>query len=293
MVDLPYATWLRTFEAAARHGSFSTAADELGLTPAAVSQQIRLLEKHLGTKLFERLPRGVALTDMGQAYSQPVRKSFSDLEVATRGLFGSSVKHVIRVRASISHAALVIAPRLGEFHNMYPDIEIQLSTFVWADRFGDSESDIDIRFGHGEWRDGSLTHLGPEYAIPVCHSDYAKSFGKSFSINAMAEGHVAIVTGSEADWINLSAHCGLELGVPSSVVRVDSSLIALQTIAAGHGAVMVLENFAAQYLRQGLLIAPFDLRLPISASHYLIRRDATGARDEVRLFENWVMSLHS
>ena len=87
MVRMPHANWLRAFDAAARHGSFSTAAAELGLTPAAISQQIRMLERHLGKRLFVRLPRGVALTDLGHAYAQPIRRSFHRIECSTAELF--------------------------------------------------------------------------------------------------------------------------------------------------------------------------------------------------------------
>lgn len=292
MADLPHVTWLRAFEAAARHASFSAAADELGLTPAAVSQQVRLLEKHLGTTLFERLPRGVALTDIGQAYALPIRKSFAEMEVATRGLFGARRKRVVKVRASISCAAFVIAPRLAAFQDQHPDIEVELSTFVWADRFADEDSDIDIRFGHGDWGDGAITHLGHECAIPVCNSLYAASLGAPPDIDKLTRGRLIAITGSEGDWINLAAHYGLDLGAPSDVIRVDSSLIALQTLIAGDGAVMVLESFARQYLEQGLLVAPFEYRLPIKASHYLVSRETTGMREEVRQFAQWVETLY-
>ena len=103
MAQLPHVTWLRSFEVAARHSSFSAAADELNLTPAAVSQQIRLLEDHLGVQLFIRLARGVSLTDAGQAYALPLRKSFQDMQDATRGLFGVKRKSRLRIRASISN----------------------------------------------------------------------------------------------------------------------------------------------------------------------------------------------
>ena len=293
MAVVPHAAWLRTFEAASRHGSFSAAADELGLTPAAVSQQIRLLEKHLKTTLFDRLPRGVVLTDMGQAYAQPVRRSFAELDHATRSLFGTSRKQVVRVRSSLSFAALVIAPRLAEFQDLHPDIEVQLSTFVWADRFGDDDSDVDIRYGHGDWTDGAVTHLGHEQAVVVCSPTYAASFGPSLSLQTIAAGQVAIIAGSETDWFTLSAHYGLDLAAPIRMTKVDSSLIALQAVIAGHGAVMVLETFARPYLDLGLVVAPFDHRLPFRAAHYLVRRDTASSRNEVRTFEAWVASLYT
>ncbi|MGC1430188.1 MAG: LysR family transcriptional regulator [Albidovulum sp.] len=292
MADLPHVTWLRAFEAAARHSSFSAAAEELGLTPAAVSQQIRLLEKHLKVTLFERLARGVALTDMGQAYAQPIRKSFADMALATKGLFNVSRKRMIDVRASISCAALVIAPRLAEFQDQHPDIAVHLSTFVWADRFGDAQSDVDIRYGHGDWTDGSVTHLGHEFAIPVCHPDYAASFGNRLSIKTLAEAEVVKIAGSETDWLRLSEHYGLNLGHPSSEMHMDSSTIALQAVIAGRGTAMVLESFARHYLRNGLLVAPVEHRLPIRPSHFLVQCSGSDRADEVRAFSHWVMSIY-
>lgn len=291
MVDIPHVIWLRSFEAAARQGSFSAAADELGLTPAAVSQQIKLLEQHLGVPLFDRLARGVALTDKGQAYAQPIRKALLDMERATQGLFGASTKRVINLRASISCAALVIAPNLADFQAQHPELEVHLSTFVWADRFPDGGVDIDIRFGHGDWADGAVTHLGHEFAIPVCHPDYAAGLADA-SIHGLAEGDIISIAGSEADWMHLSDHASLDLARPRSVVHVDSSLVALQAVIAGKGSVMVLESFAREYLRQGLIASPTPYRLPVRPSHFMVLRDGSIAADDARVFSDWVMSLY-
>jgi LysR family glycine cleavage system transcriptional activator len=292
MKDLPHTTWLRAFEAAARHGSFSAAAQELNLTPAAISQQIRLLEQHLETTLFVRLARGVTLTDRGQAYAQPIRKSFSDIDRATRGLFDKAGKRTLKVRASISCAALVIAPRLMEFQEQHPDIDVQLTTFVWADRFVDAQSDIDIRFGHGDWADGDATLLGNEYAIPVCHPNYANIFGEDLNIQSLSQMQIIKIIGSETDWTRLAEQYNLDLGISAQVMHVDSSLIALQAVMTGQGIAMVLESFANLYLNQGMLIAPFDYRLPIKPSHYLVQRDGTGTREEVQAFSKWISSLY-
>jgi LysR family glycine cleavage system transcriptional activator len=273
-------------------GSFSAAAEELSLTPAAISQQIRALEDHLGSALFDRLPRGVLLTSKGQAYALSVTKSFTEMERATQGIFGSARKQVIKVRASISCAALVVAPRLADYQALNPDVEVQLSTFVWADRFGDEESDIDIRFGHGDWKDGIVHHLGYEFAIPVCHPDYAASFGNNPSIEKLACGEIISITGSETDWIRLAEHVNFALEQPTSTVRVDSSLVALQAAIAGRGAVMVLENFARTYLKLGLLVAPFDVRLPIQPCHFLVLRDSGKNRNAIHSFAEWVKGLY-
>jgi LysR family glycine cleavage system transcriptional activator len=290
-MDLPHVIWLRAFEAAARLGSFSGAAEELCLTPAAVSQQIRALESHLNVALFDRLPRGVALTDKGQAYALPIRKSLLDMQRATQGLFGASEKRIINLRASISCAALVIAPKLAEFQAAHPALEVRLSTFVWADGFAGEETDIDIRFGDGNWRDGHVTHLGHEFAIPVCHPDYAATFGAEVSAQTLASQDRVVVSGHETDWLRLAEHAGLEFAPPRSTVRVDSSLVALQAVLAGHGSVMVLESFAREYMRQGILVAPTGLRLPLRASHYLVQRQGALAADDAHALSEWVLSL--
>ncbi len=292
MTDLPHVTWLKAFDAAARHSSFAAAAAELGLTPAAISQQIRLLEKHLEAQLFKRLPRGVILTDVGQAYAQTIGKSFEEMAQATSGLFGKQRQRLVRVRASISCAALVLGPRLTAFRAAHPDITVQLTTSVWADRFDDEKLDVDIRFGLGNWQESEILHLGHESAIPVCRPDYAKTLKDGGSIQALASAKVMHVLGSETDWSNLSTLHQLDLNPTMDWLRADSSLIALQTVAAGEGVTMVLESFAQQYIAQGLLVAPTPYKLPKRRSHYLVINEGAGLREEVRAFCHWVQSLY-
>lgn len=291
MTDLPHVTWLKAFEAAARLNSFSAAAEELGLTPAAISQQIRLLEKHLNAQLFKRLPRGVALTGTGQAYAQPIRKSFNDMQLATAGLFGKQRKRVVRVRASISCAALVLAPQLARFQVAHPDILIKLTTSIWANRFDEEGLDIDIRYG-GDWQDIETLHLGHENAVPVCSPAYLQSLGGSPTIHDLAGADVVQIFGSETDWGRLSDLNGLNLQSPTDWLKADSSLLALQTIAAGHGVTMVLESFAKQYVEQGLVVTPTPFKLPKRRSHYVVMNDRAGQREEVKTFCNWLMSLY-
>lgn len=292
VMDLPPPTWLRTFEAAARLGSFRAAAEELGLTPAAVSQQMRLLEQHVKTLLFERLPRGVALTDTGKAYAQAVRKGLADIQAATQGLFGRAKRARIRVRASISCAALVIAPRLHEFLEAHPNIDVELSTFVWADNFQLGDSDVDIRFGFGDWTDGRVTHLGHEFAIPVCSPHYLASFSGKPDLRELASEHMISIQGSESDWPLLFKQRGQTPPVNARITRFDSSLMALQTLCNSRGLAVVLESFAESFLNLGLLIAPFDEKIAIRPAHFLIERNDAQSRKEVEAFREWVKSIY-
>lgn len=291
-MDLPHPTWLRTFEAAARLSSFSAAADELGLTPAAVSQQMRLLEQRLNTTLFVRLPRGVALTEIGKAYSQPVHKSLADLRVATSGLFGEAKRQQIKVRVAVSCAALVIAPRLHEFLEAHPHIDVEMSTFVWANRFQGQLSDIDIRFGYGDWSDGHVTHLGHEFAIPVCHPEYLRSFGSNPTLDELAARHIVTIQGSETDWPQMFEQLGLPAPVFSRESRFDSSILALQAVSAGSGVTIVLESFARAFIDQGILVAPVSEKVAIRPAHFLVERSGAEKRDEISAFAEWVKSIY-
>ena len=290
MTRLPHVTWLRAFEAAARHASFSAAAEELALTPAAVSQQIRLLEQHLKVQLFHRLPRGVELTDLGQAYAQPIRKSFGDMQAATDGLFRVSRRKTLRVRASISYAALVLAPRLNGFRALNPDIDIQLSTAVWSDRMDDASIDLDIRFGTGDWPETQVWPLGTEWASVVCHPHFAASFEGELTLAALAASDVVQVTGSERDWDRLSARYGLDLPPPAQRFKADSSLIALQMLASGQGSAIIMRRFAQRYLDQGLLVSPLAYELPLEQGFYLIARTDSKRSDQIRRFSAWLTS---
>ncbi len=290
MSRLPHVIWLRAFEAAARHSSFSGAANELNLTPAAVSQHIRLLEKHLGVSLFKRLPHGVTLTDMGQAYALPIRKAFTEMHDATAGLFRRRVRRHLHIRTSVTYGALVLAPRLAEFYALHPDVELHMTTAVWSDRLDDPRIDIDIRYGTGNWSEPHLWQLSQETGLVVCAPDHAARFGTPPDLAALASDHRVLIMGSEVEWQRLSAHFSLDLGPAVHCSRADSSLMALQMLLGGGCSAIIHESFAAPYLERGLLICPFDYRLPIREAYYLIIDSEALKRSEVVDFRDWLVS---
>ncbi|WP_104018543.1 LysR substrate-binding domain-containing protein [Roseovarius nitratireducens] len=290
MRRLPHVTWLRAFDAAARHSSFTAAADELHLTPAAVSQQIRLLEKRLGAELFKRLPKGVALTDVGQAYAQPLRKSFLEMEQATDGLFRGQRKATLRVRSSISFGALVLAPRLNAFRERHPEIEIDLFTTVWSDRMTDAGIDLDIRYGDGDWPERNIWPLEVDDAVVVCHPDHASSLGDGLSIEGLAAASVVQVVGSETDWGRLSDKYGLDLPAPVHWMKADSSLVALQILTSGHGSSLISRSFAGHYLKTGALIAPVPYQISMLQKFFLVQYEDTNKSPEIAVFKDWLTS---
>lgn len=130
---IPPLLGLHAYETSARHLSFAAAAAEMHLSASAISQRVRTLEAHLGVRLFERLPRSLALTEMGEAYLPAVRDVFEDLSAATSGLFGGSKQASLTVRVQIAYATTWLAPRLPDFCASFPHIDVQLVSAIWAD----------------------------------------------------------------------------------------------------------------------------------------------------------------
>ena len=285
---LPPLPWLRAFEAAARHSSFTAAAAELNLTPAAVSHQVRSLERHLGVVLFERLARTLRLTEMGNAYTPPLRRAFDELTAATVGLFGPTGKCSVSVSAPVSFMALWLAPRLAAFTSQFPQIGLRLTSAIWAHASSESAIDVDIRLGDGVWPGHEAQLLINIPAIVVCRSFRSADRSPLERLKALASEPLIRVTGYEDLWQRLFRHYGLSL--PSSPsVDVDTSLAALELAASGYGPTIVLEDFAQRYLDDGRLVRALEDRLPIGASHYLLTQ--TGERrlrPEVILFQVWL-----
>lgn len=289
MRRLPHVTWLCTFEAAARHGSFAAAADELGLTPAAVSQHIKLLEQSLQMKLFKRLPKGVELTDIGQAYAQPVRQSFVDLQTATDGLFQSKTQTTLHVRASISFGVIVLVPRLHEFRALHPEINVVVSTTVWSDRLTDATIDVDIRYGNGDWPERDIWQLRRGHACLICSPQVASTL--QGDPGQLKTADIVNIVGSENDWPRMFSGLGVEDVVPSSWMSVESSLLALESIAAGRGIAIVDTLFTDSYVKRGDLTIPFKHAVPTTQNFYMVADPDRKIRSAVACFRDWIEAI--
>jgi DNA-binding transcriptional LysR family regulator len=166
-LSFPPLAWLRAFEAAARRLSFTGAASEIGLTQAAVSQQIRLLESRLRVKLFRRMRRGVELTAEGAAYLPHVQSGFALMSRSTRELFGNRGGGHLAVSSPISFAALWLAPRLKSFQAARPDVTVELRTIHLPQDYEAGEADLEIRFGARPFAGREAVQLTIERLVPV------------------------------------------------------------------------------------------------------------------------------
>lgn len=282
--SLPPVNWLRAFEAAARHESFAAAAGELSLTPAAVSHQVRSLESFLGYPLFERLPRGLRLTDLGTAYLAPVRSAFDALSVCTVGLFGARGETTLVVRVPISFAVLVLAPRLETFSRAHPKIYLRLVSAIWADALPADKVDIDIRFGQGRWPGFHATPLFSEPSVVICHPKRQPR-----SLADLTASQLIHIMGLEYDWLRLFEDHGLGMPAGSPRATVDTSLAAIELVAAGMGCAIVLKSFAnAQQEHRRVAIMP-GIELAQPQAHFLLMQEGSERpKPEALVFQHWL-----
>jgi LysR family glycine cleavage system transcriptional activator len=281
---LPPVNWLRAFEAAARHASFAAAAGELALTSAAVSHQVRSLESFLGYPLFERLPRGLRLTDLGKAYLGPVRSAFDALSISTAGLFGIRGETTLVVRVPISFAVMLLGPWLGDFSRDHPAINLRLVSAIWADALPADKVDVDIRFGQGRWDGFHATPLLSEPSVVICHPSRCHEKLGDLTANRLID-----IMGLEYDWLRLFEAKGLKMPPGSSRATVDTSLTAIELVAADMGCAIVLRSYAQSTLARGRVAIMPGAELTQPQAHFLLTRQGGGQqKPEVMVFEHWL-----
>jgi LysR family glycine cleavage system transcriptional activator len=291
LVGLPTLTWLRAFEAAARTSSFSAAALELRLTPGAISYQIRALEAHLGFALFERLPRGVKLTPMGVAYLPPVRKAFEQLADSTVGLFGGSERGEISIFAPVSLASLWLAPKLPAFASAFPGIDVRLSSVIWDHPAPTESTDLEIRYGAGQWRGYRSEFLCNPRIVVVCSPALFEQARSSGDPAAWLLHHLIPIMGYESHGSQVRQALQLGEGEARPGPAVDTTVAALELAASGAGCALAHRLFLNGYLSSGRLVVALEHDFSDDSSYYIVAPERPQrARREVEQFRDWLLA---
>ena len=264
--QLPPLSWLRAFDASARLGSFTLAAEELGLTPSAVSYQVRGLEAKLGHALFRREHRMLQLTRLGQAYLPVVAKAFADIDATTSSLFGKAAEAEITLRCVSSLSLLWLVPRLERFRAAFPESRLRFLSASWSEMPEGEEIDVDIRFGDGTWTDGEVLSLMHSEVIAVGTAGRVQDGAPDTLVTAPLIELVGVVDG----WQQFFAHHLPGVTAPEPAYKVDQSLIALELGCRGLGVALVAEVFARPYLADGRLVRAAAAPLPARQGHYLV-----------------------
>jgi len=283
---LPPVTWLRAFDAAARHMSFTEAARELNVTQSAISRPVRHLEDHLGQALFIRHARGITLTEAGAAYAQTVEAAFDRLLGATEEIFGPSRQAPLTVRATPGFAVYWLAPRLPDFRRMHPGISIHLATGVWARDFTGEGADLEIRYGHGTWPEVAAYQLTQEAAFPVCTPATATTLARPEDLSKHTLIHAVSF---EAGWPTWLAAAGVpEIAERAPAITSDTVAATLALARVGSGVALLRSSFASAAL-DGELVAPFEHATELSEAFYLVWSSACALRPAAAAFRDWIV----
>jgi LysR family glycine cleavage system transcriptional activator len=286
--DLPPLPWLRAFEAAARHLSFTLAAKELNLTQAAVSKQIKLLEEHLREPLFVRKTRRIELTKSGEAYVPKLRDAFERMEAGTREVFGQRRTSTLTIRVNISFAVNWLAPRLGDFLKMHPSVPIRILNSTWPDSTSTSPVDLDIQYGRGQWHGFQANRLTQDHLSPVCDPKTASTLHTPTDLKNHRLIHVL---GYEDGWAHWFKSAGLSGMHPAQELQVDSSLIAFALAARGTGVALARSGLTGDALSSGRLVRPFEHDAAANEAFYLLSPTGRPLHPNAAVFINWVRSI--
>ncbi len=288
MSKLPPMSAIRVFEAAARHQSFTRAAEELGMTQAAVSYQIRMLEDRVGTPLFTRLPRQVVLTAKGRQLAPAVTEAFESLRDAFSGL-EATVQSVLSITTLTTFASAWLVPRLGRFQQLHPNIAVQIDVSAQIVDLTQSDFDIAIRSGTGEWPGLEAHFLFPSHFTPVGSPDLLRSADLREPADLLM---LPILTPSDPWWRDWFAAAGLPDVDLSN--RPDNSLGAQQfegmAAMAGQGLAMINPYFFPTDLAAGRLVQPFDLVVQADRSYWIAYPKARRRSAKIQAFRDWALS---
>lgn len=291
--QLPPLNALRAFEAAARHLSFTRAAEELHVTQAAVSHQVKALEAYLGTPLFRRQNRAILLTDAGQSYLPHVREALDAIAQATTTLLARRERGPLRVTTLQSLAAKWLLPRISRFRAAHPDIDVLLSTSVEQADLHRGEFDAALRFSRGGEPDLETTHVMDEAIFPVC-SPGLRDGTPPLRAPADLRHHTLLQdqvhdTRDDPGWHIWLAQAGVRDVDPNRGPGYSDSSLVLQAAIAGQGVALARRALVLDDLAAGHLVVPFGPALATGFKYWFLTTRAKARDPRVRAFRAWLL----
>lgn len=289
---LPPLNALRAFESAARHLNFSRAADELSVTPGAVSQQIQNLEDYVGASLFKRTPRGLLLTDSAQIALPALREAFDRLAEAAGLLTAAVDGRRLTLTAPPSFAAKWLVPRLGGFEAAHPQVDVWLSADINLVDFASSDVDLAIRYGAGPYPGLEVIRLMGESVLPVMSPELMAS--GPVREPADLTHHVLLHDGSPVadescpDWAMWLAARGVKGFDAGRGPRLNQSSLVIEAAVAGRGVALAKRALAQDDLDAGRLIAPIGVSTSVDFAYFVAHPKAKGRLPQVKAFVAWI-----
>ena len=270
---------LRAFEAAARHASLTKAAIELNVTPAALGHQVKALEERLGTPLFHRLPRGLALTDEGQALLPVLRDSFDRMAAALARFDDDRDREMLSVGAVGSFAIAWLLPRLATFETAHPDVDLRLSTNNNRVDIAEEGLDFAIRFGDGAWHGTEASLLFSAPLTPLCSAETAARLKEPADLM----GETLLRSYRSDEWPAWFEAAGTE-PPPLTGPVFDSGAVMVEAALAGHGVAL-----APAILFEGRAARPYAAEVDLGG-YWLTRLKSKRPSAAMTAFETWLLA---
>jgi len=284
---LPPLGSLRAFEAAARHLSFTKAAEELGVTQAAVSHQVKTLEDSLGTKLFRRLTRALALTDAGSLLAPELGEAFERMTRAVQRVQEREAHGILRVSLLYTFALAFLVPRLGRFSSRHPTIDLKLETNSRVIDFDREPFDAAIRYGRGPYPSLHADLLFPDALTPLCAPALARKIKKPadvFSFKLLDDQNFW------DDWAVWLTAAGLDPKAPRQRTTVfDSTRLAVEAAMEGLGVALGAPFLFESEIKSGRLVQPLKLVVPAGKSYWLVCPKRDAERPNMLAFRQWLV----
>ncbi|MGV3344727.1 transcriptional regulator GcvA [Enterobacteriaceae bacterium LUAb1] len=286
---LPPLNALRVFDAAARHLSFTRAAEELCVTQAAVSHQIKSLEDFLGLRLFQRRNRSLLLTEDGQNYFFDIKAIFISLSDATRKLQSRSTRGALTVSLLPSFAIQWLVPRLASFNAAYPDIDVRIQSMDRDEKTLTDNIDVAIFYGRGDWPGLRVEKLYAEYLLPVCSPQLLTGEHPLKSPEHLIN-HTLLHDASQCEWQLYIRQLGLRhINAQQGPIFSHSAMV-LQAAIYGQGVALANNVMAKSDIDAGRLVCPFNDVLVSQNAFYLVCHDSQAELGKIAAFRQWILT---
>lgn len=290
---LPPLNALRAFESAGRHLSFTKAAAELNVTPAAVGHQIKGLEELLEVRLFRRLTRALRLTEAGQAALPTISQGFHQLAQGVEQMRAHSESGVLTISVSPSFGAMWLVPRLERFRIRHPDIEIRIDGTDRLVDIGRDDADVALRYGPGGYSGVQVDRLFGQVNTPVCSPALLEGEHPLSQPDDLRHHTLLHIDwkDAEASWRMWLLAAGLHDIDPTRGPRFSMESMAIQAALDGHGVALIGEMLVSNDLSAGRLVRPFDpsLSTPLTFSYYLLSAQDGAQQPKVAAFRDWLL----
>jgi len=282
---------ISTFESAARHESFKDAAEELSLTPSAISHQVKQLEQQVGVNLFHRLSGGLAITDAGAAYLKLLGPAFAEIDDATKQVMQLEYSDQLTIRSTPSFARKWLLDRLPDFLEKHRDIDVKVIATSELLDFRKKKIDIGIHYGQSTWPGSVIQPLLSERVLPMCSPELKNKPDGLRSIADLVNFTLIHTERNLVTWKMWLAEQGVPADTEFHGVSLDPSELAIEAAVRGVGVVLESDLLTARELQEGLLVPAFDETETGVASYYLVYPEDHMHIPKVTIFTDWIMDM--